>query len=357
MRIGVPVELTSGETRVGLTPAGARALVERGHEVVVEPGAGASSACPDEAYAAAGARAGSAAEAWACDLVVKVKEPLGSEHALLGAGTLFTFLHLAAHPELAQALRTAGTTALSYDTVRAPDGSLPLLAPMSEIAGRLAVLAGAHHLLSPGGGRGVLLPGVPGVPGARVAVLGAGSAGAQAVAMAVGMGATVTVLDLSLGRLRALDARHGGRVRTVVSTPTAVEEAVAESDLVIGAVLVPGRAAPTVVTRAMVASMRPGSVLVDVAIDQGGCVEGAVATTHADPVRPLEGSLLYAVANMPAAVGATATLALTNATLPYVLALADGVEEALARDPALAAGVNVRGGSIVHPDVAAALGA
>ncbi|WP_062302676.1 alanine dehydrogenase [Demequina subtropica] len=356
MIIGVPAETKSGETRVALTPAGAQELVGRGHRVVVEAGAGRRAGIPDDAMAAAGARIGAVGEAWACELVLKVKEPQPEEHHLLRDNVLFTFLHLAAGPALADALRAAGTTALSYDTVQLDDGTLPLLAPMSEIAGRLAVLAGAHHLLSPAGGRGVLLGGVPGVPGARVVVLGAGVAGSHAIAQAAGLGADVTALDVSLSALRRLDARFGGRVRTVSSTAHAVAEEVRAADLVIGAVLVPGRRAPRVLTRAMIETMPAGSVLVDIAVDQGGCIEGTVPTTHADPVRPVAGSLLYSVANMPAAVGVTATRALTNATLPYVLALADGPDAALDRDPALRRGVNVRGGRIVHPEVAQALG-
>ncbi|WP_062523011.1 alanine dehydrogenase [Demequina silvatica] len=356
MRVGVPTETKSGETRIALTPSGAHALTARGHQVLVQSGAGAGAGITDADLRDAGARLVSAEDAWAADLVVKVKEPQPDELALLSGNVLFTFLHLAANPAVADALVRAGTTALSYDTVQAADGSLPLLTPMSEVAGRLAVLAGAHHLLSPQGGRGVLLGGVPGVPGARVTVLGAGVAGSQAIAQAVGLGADVTAVDLSLPALRRIDERHGGRVRTVASTAHAIAAAVEGSDLVIGAVLVPGRPAPVVVTHAMVESMAPGSVLVDIAIDQGGCLEDSVPTTHRDPVREVAGSLIYAVANMPAAVGVTATRALTNVTLPYILRLADGVDDALAGDPALAGGVNVRDGRVVHPAVAAALG-
>ncbi|MDN4474871.1 alanine dehydrogenase [Demequina sp. SYSU T00192] len=356
MRVGVPAETKSGETRVALAPAGIDALTSRGHEVLVQAGAGRGAGIADADLEAAGARLVAAPDAWAADLVVKVKEPQPEELPLLRGNALLTFLHLAANPALAAALRAAGTTALSYDTVQLPDGSLPLLTPMSEVAGRLAVLAGAHHLLSPHGGRGVLLAGVPGVPGARVTVLGAGVAGSQAVAQAAALGADVTAVDLSLAALRRLDERHAGRVRTVVSTAHAIEAEVRASDLVIGAVLVPGRPAPKVVTHAMVEAMAPGSVLVDIAIDQGGCFEDSRPTTHEDPVRRVAGSLLYAVANMPAAVGVTATRALTNVTLPYVLRLADGVDDAVDADPALAAGVNVRDGRIVHPAVAAALG-
>ncbi|SEJ21644.1 alanine dehydrogenase [Demequina mangrovi] len=357
MIIGVPAETKPGETRIGLAPAGVHALVARGHAVAVEAGAGRRAGIGDDALREAGASLVDADEAWGADLVVKVKEPQSGELRRLGPGMLFTFLHLAADPALADALCAARTTAVSYDTVRLDDGTLPLLAPMSEIAGRLSVLAGAHHLLSPYGGRGVLLGGVPGVPGARVVVIGAGVAGAQAVAQAVGLGADVTVLDVSLPALRRLDARHGGRIRTMTSTGYAVAEAVAGADLVIGAVLVPGREAPRVVTRAMVDSMASGGVLVDIAIDQGGCIEGSVPTTHDDPVRAVGDALVYSVANMPAAVGVTATLALTQATLPYVLRLADAGAAAFDADPALAHGVNVRDGRIVHPAVAQALGA
>ncbi len=357
MLVGVPTEVTSGETRVALTPAGVRALIAAGHEVVVQSGAGDGAALGDEEYALAGARLVEAHQAWAAPLVLKVKEPQESEYPLLGDGTLFTFLHLAAHPRLAEALKGAGTTALSYDTVQLEDGSLPLLTPMSEVAGRLAVMEGAHHLLGPQGGRGVLLPGVPGVPGARVTVLGAGVAGSNAVAQAVTMGAEVTALDISVARLRALDNRWGGRVRTVAATAQATESAVLDADLVVGAVLVPGRPAPVVIDHAMVSGMRRGTVVVDIAIDQGGCCEDSHPTTHDAPTFEVEGSLLYCVANMPAAVGSTATRALTNVTLPYVLRLAEGTERALAEEPALRRGVNVRNGEVVHPAVAQALGA
>ncbi|MDN4482616.1 alanine dehydrogenase [Demequina lignilytica] len=356
MLVGVPTETKNRETRVALTPSGAHALVAAGHQVVVQRAAGEGSAYEDDEYLLAGAVLGTAADAWAADLVLKVKEPQPEELPLLRDNVLFTFLHLAANPRLADALCTAGTTALSYDTVQLDDGSLPLLTPMSEVAGRLAVLEGAHHLLSPQGGRGVLLPGVPGVPGARVTILGAGVAGSNAVGQAVAMGADVTVLDLSLPKLRALDERFGGRVSAVASTAHTVEDAVLGADLVIGAVLVPGRPAPTVVSHAMVAGMRRGSVLVDIAIDQGGCLEDSRPTTHDAPVFEVEGSLLYCVANMPAAVGSTATRALANVTLPYVLRLASGVDAAVRDDAALARGVNVRGGQVVHPAVAEALG-
>ncbi|WP_084105802.1 alanine dehydrogenase [Demequina sp. NBRC 110056] len=354
MRIGVPKEIKNRETRVALTPEGAARLTAAGHEVLVETGAGAAAFLADADYVAAGAAIGDAEQAWAADLVLKVKEPLPSEYPLLRANVLFTFLHLAANEPLAQALVDAGTTAISYDTVQLEDGSLPLLTPMSIIAGRLAATEGAHHLLSPQGGRGVLLPGAPGVPGARVVVIGGGVAGSAALAQVVSMGADAVVLDLDEARLAALQAEHGDRLRTVVSTPEAVEREVLEADLVVGAVLVPGRPAPKVVSRATVERMKPGSVLVDIAIDQGGCFEDSRPTTHDDPVYRVAESLLYCVANMPGAVGATATAALTHLTLPYVVALADGVGEALAADPALARGVNVDAGTVRYPAVAQA---
>ena len=355
MLITVPRETKPGETRVGLTPAGARALRDAGHEVWVEANAGAASHHPDEDYTAVGARIVEQAEAWAGELVVKVKEPIADEYPRLARNTLFAYLHLAANPPLATALAAAGTLGISYDTVRLADGSLPLLGPMSRIAGRLAVTEGAHHLLAEQGGRGVLLPSVADVPGADVVVLGAGVAGSEAVRLATAMGARVTVLDLDEERLAALAAEHDGRVATAASTPETVAAAVREADLVIGAVLVPGRRAPRVVTHEMVAAMRAGSVLVDIAIDQGGCFEDSRPTTHAHPTFRVERSLFYCVANMPGAVGHTATRALTEATLPYVLALASGVDAAIAGDPALAAGVNTRDGAVVHPDVLAGL--
>jgi alanine dehydrogenase len=351
MLITVPREVKPGETRVALTPAGATALREAGHEVWLEHGAGASSHYVDADYAATGASIVGTEEAWSGELVVKVKEPIPQEYPLLARNALFAYLHLAANPPLAQALSDAGTLGISYDTVRTQDGSLPLLAPMSRIAGRLAVMEGAHYLLAEQGGRGVLLSSVGGVPGADVVVLGAGIAGSEAAELAVAMGASVTVLDLDGQRLEALQARLGGRVAVAQSTPDTVAEAVQGADLVIGAVLVPGRRAPLVVTHEMVTTMRVGSVLVDIAIDQGGCFEDSRPTTHAAPTYRVESSMFYCVANMPGAAGHTATRALTDATLPYVLNLAVGVDAALAADPALAAGVNTRGGAVVHPDV------
>lgn len=354
MLVGVPTEVKNRETRVALTARGVRGLVEDGHEVVVQAGAGLGSAILDEDYGDAGARLGTAADAWGADLVIKVKEPTKKEYDYLDGQTLFTFLHLAASHSLAQALAASGTTAFSYDTVQLDDGTLPLLAPMSKVAGRLAPLVGGYHLLSSQGGRGILLGGVPGVPGASAVVIGAGIAGACAVEQLSAMGARVTVIDLSEERLHHIDARCMRGVTTVVSTPDAVDQAVTDADLVVGAVLIPGRRAPKLVTHDQVARMRRGSVLVDIAIDQGGCFEDSRPTTHDDPVYRVEGSLFYCVANMPGAVGATATAALTQATLPYIRQLASGVESAIAADAALAAGLNVAHGKVVHPAVAEA---
>lgn len=360
MRVGVPTEVKSGETRVALTPAGARELTARGHRVLVQVGAGAAAGFGDGDYVAAGAAlAGDAEAVWgASDVVVKVKEPVPSEYPLLRADlVLFTYLHLAASRGCTEALVRAGTTAVAYETVQLASGVLPLLAPMSTVAGRLATQVGARALEAGGGGRGVLLGGVPGVAPADVVVLGAGNAGAAAADVAVGMGARVTVLDLSVERLRALADRHGGRVATVVANRDEVLGAVLAADLVVGAVLVPGARAPKLVANGDVARMRPGSALVDIAIDQGGCFEDSRPTTHAAPCFTVHRSVLYCVANMPAAVPHTATRALVNATLPYVVALADhGWEGAARRDPALAAGVNVTGGAVVSAPVAQAHG-
>ena len=356
MRVGIPAEVKDNERRVAATPAGVRDLVAAGHQVTVETGAGVGSSFADEDYVLAGARIGTVEEAWAAQMVLKVKEPVPSEYGYLRAGLLlFTYLHLAADEALTRALVDSGATAIAYETVELADGSLPLLAPMSEVAGRMATMVGAYHLMGPQGGRGVLLGGVPGVRPAQVTVIGAGVSGTNAIAQAVGMGADVTVLDLSLPRLRALDDLYRGRVRTVASSAYELERAVLESDLVIGAVLVAGARAPRLVSRDLVAHMRPGSVLVDIAIDQGGCFEDSRATTHAAPTYTVEGSTFYCVANMPGAVGRTSTLALTNATLPYALRLASaGWEAAAAEDPALAAGLAVVDGAIVHGPVAAA---
>ncbi|MCO1658686.1 alanine dehydrogenase [Pseudonocardia humida] len=365
MRIGVPSEVKNHEYRVGVTPAGAHELVRAGHEVLVEQGAGVGSSFADADYKEAGAAIvtgvhdGAAAdEVWAsADLLVKVKEPVESEYHRLREGqVLFTYLHLAASRACTEALLASRTTAIAYETVRLPDGSLPLLAPMSEVAGRLAPQAGAGALMKAAGGRGVLLGGVPGVRPGEVVVLGAGVAGQNAVAMAVGLGAEVTVLDVDVTKLRKLDERYAGRVRTVVSNSHEVERACLTADLVIGAVLVPGARAPRLVSNDLVRRMKPGSVLVDVAIDQGGCFEDSRPTTHAEPTYTVHGSVFYCVANMPGAVPHTSTLALTNATLPHVLRIADrGWQAALAADPAVAAGLSVHRGALTSAEVARAL--
>jgi alanine dehydrogenase len=357
MLIGVPKEIKTEEYRVAMTPAGVRALSAAGHQVRVEAGAGLGAGIADEAYAAAGARLSDAAGAWEAAMVVKVKEPLPVEYGYFRPGLLlYTYLHLAAQPELTRRLLQDRVTAVAYETIQLPDGSLPLLEPMSRVAGRMAVQVGAHYLERPQGGRGVLLGGVPGVAPGRVAILGAGTVGHAALKMALGLRAQVTVLNRSAPRLNALDDLYGGRVTTLLSLPETVAEACAASDLVIGAVLSPGAKAPQLVSEAMVRSMQPGSVIVDVAIDQGGCVATMRPTTHADPVFTTHGVIHYGVANMPGAVARTSTLALTGATLPYALVLAAEGLDAARRDPALALGVNTAGGRLVHPAVAAALG-
>ncbi|HQV46605.1 MAG TPA: alanine dehydrogenase [Nitrospira sp.] len=360
MIIGVPKEIKDYEYRVSLTPDGARVLLQAGHRVVVEPSAGQGSGFSDDAYRQAGVQvAGSKAEVFQqADLIVKVKEPQLSECALFRPGqVLFTYLHLASLPDLTKALVAADITAIAYETVEARDHSLPMLRPMSEIAGRLAVQIGAHYLGTVQGGRGLLLAGVPGVPPAHVAVLGAGVVGTSAVRIAVGMGARVTVINLDLDRLRFLDDLYGGRIATCAATESAIERAVVEADLVIGAVLVPGARAPKVVSRALVKKMKPGSVIVDVAVDQGGCCETTRPTTHSDPVYVVDGVLHYCVTNMPGIVPHTSTLALTNTTLPYIVRLAsEGVEKAIRSDPGLAKGVNVMNGRITCQGVADAHG-
>jgi alanine dehydrogenase len=328
--------------------------------VLVEAGAGTGSGIPDEAYAAAGAQiVADADELWArADMVLKVKEPVAAEYHRFREGLiLFTYLHLAAEPELTAALLEAGVTAIAYETVQTADGRLPLLAPMSEVAGRLSVQAGASALTATAGGKGVLLGGVPGVRPAKVTVLGAGVAGTNAAAMALGLGADVSILDIDVDRLRALDDRWAGRLRTIASNAYEVERAVTEADLVIGSVLIPGAKAPKLVTDAMVAAMAPGSVLVDIAVDQGGCFEGTRPTTHQDPTFRVHETVFYCVANMPGAVPSTSTYALTNVTLRYVTALADrGVDDALRSDPALAAGLNTAAGRVTHRSVSEAHG-
>jgi len=360
MLIGVPTEVKSNESRVAVTPSGAHELVGHGHRVLVQRGAGEGSGFSDAEYEVAGAElGGSAADVWgAAELLLKVKEPVSSEYGFLREDqVLFTYLHLAADRPLTEALLGSGTTAIAYETVQLPDRSLPLLAPMSEIAGRLSVQAGGEQLMRPHGGRGVLLGGVTGTPRGKVVILGGGVAGENAATIAVGMQADVTVFDISLPKLKALDARFGGRVQTLRSSPYEIAARLRDADLVIGSVLIPGAAAPKLVTDAMVADMRAGSVLVDIAIDQGGCFEGSRPTTYDEPTFAVHGSRFYCVANMPGAVPQTSTIALTNATLPYVLALADkGWEAATAADPALRSGVNVAAGRLRNAAVASAHG-
>lgn len=360
MIIGVPKEIKDYEYRVSLTPDGARVLLQAGHRVVVEPSAGQGSGFSDDAYRQAGAQvAGSKVEVFQqAELIVKVKEPQLSECAFFRSGqVLFTYLHLASLPDLTKALVAADITAIAYETVEARDHSLPMLRPMSEIAGRLAVQVGAHYLGTVQGGRGLLLAGVPGVPSAHVVVLGAGVVGTSAVRIAVGMGARVTVINLDLDRLRFLDDLYGGRITTCAATESAIERAVVDADLVIGAVLVPGARAPKVVSRGLVKKMKPGSVIVDVAVDQGGCCETTRPTTHSEPVYVVDGVLHYCVTNMPGIVPHTSTLALTNTTLPYIVRLAsEGVEKAIRSDPGLAKGVNVMNGKITCQGVADAHG-
>ena len=360
MRIGVPREIKVHEYRVGLVPAGVRELVGAGHEVLVETGAGNGIGVDDAQFRAAGAAiAADAAEVFArADMVVKVKEPQPVECAMLRKDQiLFTYLHLAADLEQARGLMKSGATAIAYETVTAPNGSLPLLTPMSEVAGRMSIQVGAASLQKANGGFGVLLGGVPGVAPAKVVILGGGVSGTHAAEMAVGLRADVTVVDRSVSRLRELSAIFGSSVRTIYSTTAEIERLVRDADLVVGAVLVAGAAAPKLITRAMVKTMKPGAVLVDISIDQGGCFETSHATTHAEPTFVVDGVIHYCVANMPGAVPRTSTFALTNATLPYVRALADlGWQAALRRDAGLAAGLNVYAGEITLEVVAKALG-
>lgn len=356
MRIGVPSEIKVHEYRVGLMPAAVRELVSDGHQLSVQTGAGNGVGCSDEDYRAAGAQILPDARAvfGASDMIVKVKEPQAAECAMLRPGqVLFTYLHLAADRAQAEALMKSGAVAIAYETVTAPDGSLPLLVPMSEVAGRMSVQVGAYYLQKAQGGRGVLLGGVAGIPPARVVVIGGGVAGTHAVEMAHGLRADVTVIDRSLPRLRALDVQFHGVVQTLFSTLETIERCVADADLVIGAVLVPGAAAPKLVSEAMIKRMRPGSVVVDIAIDQGGCFATSRPTTHADPVYVVHGVTHYCVTNMPGAVARSSAQALNNATLPYVKALAGkGWQKALADDGGLKAGLNVLEGRVVHAAVA-----
>jgi len=359
MRVGVPKEIKVHEYRVGLTPASVAELVAAGHEVFVEAGAGKGIDCPDNAYRKAGAEILPDAQSVfkAADMIVKVKEPQAQEIALLEPRhILFTYLHLAADKDQALGLMKSGATCIAYETVTSRTGALPLLKPMSEVAGRMSVQVGAHYLEKEPGGRGVLLGGVPGVAPAKVAILGGGVAGVNAAQMAVGLRADVTIYDISNERLAELDMHFGSQIKTAYASRDAIARAVDEAELVIGAVLVPGAAAPKLVTREMLKTMKRGSVLVDIAIDQGGCFETSKPTTHDDPVYVVEGVIHYCVANMPGAVARTSAFALNNATLPFALKIANlGAETAMAEDPHLANGLNVSGGKIRHEAVAEAL--
>jgi alanine dehydrogenase len=359
MKVGVAKEIKPDEYRVALTPAGALELVQHGHDVTVEQGAGEGSAFPDSAYDAVGARIASVDDVWAeSELLLKVKEPIEPEYRRLREDLLlFTYLHIAADEPLTRALVESGITAVAYETVETSNRALPLLAPMSEIAGRLAAQAGAYFLEKPLGGRGLLLGGVPGVSPGKVVVIGGGMVGYNAAVIALGLGAKVTILERSIDRMRHLEEVLGSRVTLLMSSSLQIEESVADADVVIGAVLIPGALAPRLVTRDMVREMKEGSVVADVAIDQGGCVETSRPTTHSEPVYVVDGVTHYCVANMPGAVPITSTKALTNATLPYVEAIAEhGLAEAVSRDPALARGVNVLDGKITYEAVAEAHG-
>jgi alanine dehydrogenase len=360
MLVGVPSEIKDHEYRVGLVPSSVAELAHHGHTVLVQKGAGVGSGIPDADYVAAGGQiVESADDVWSrCELVVKVKEPLASEREQLRPGqVLFTYLHLAPDPEQTRDLIASGATCIAYETVTSPTGGLPLLTPMSEVAGRLAPQVGAHCLEKAAGGRGVLLGGVPGVPAAEVIILGGGVSGTHAATIALGMGANVTIVDRSADVLRRLASQFGTGLRTIFSTRDAIREIVKRADLLIGCVLVPGAAAPKLVTRAMLKTMKPGAVIVDVAIDQGGCCETSHATTHSDPTYVVDGVVHYCVANMPGAVARTSTFALNNVTLPFTLALADkGWRKALRDDPHLRAGLNVTAGQITCQPVAEAQG-
>ena len=360
MRVGLPKEIKNHEYRVGLTPASVRELTSHGHQVLVQTGAGADIGLTDEQYKAAGATlVADAAQVFAqADMIVKVKEPQPQECAMLRPGQiLYTYLHLAPDPEQTKALVKSGAICIAYETITGPGGGLPLLAPMSEVAGRMAVQAGAAHLEKSKGGMGILLGGVPGVPAAHVVIIGAGVVGTHALQMAVGMGARVTVLDKSVDRLRQLDLIFGNRINTVYSNAHSVEEAVLDADLVVGGVLVPGAAAPKLVTRSMISRMKKGAVVVDVAIDQGGCFETSHATTHTEPTYVVDGVVHYCVANMPGAVARTSTFALNNATIGHAVALADkGWKQALRDNPHLKHGLNVANGHVTYEAVARDLG-
>ncbi|MFD6981655.1 alanine dehydrogenase [Streptomyces sp. NPDC059956] len=360
MKVGIPREVKNNEFRVAITPAGVHELVRNGHQVFVEQNAGVGSSITDAEYVSAGAEIlGTADEVWAtADLLLKVKEPIAEEyHRLRKDQTLFTYLHLAASRECTDALLESGTTAIAYETVETANRALPLLAPMSEVAGRLAPQVGAYHLMRSVGGRGVLPGGVPGTHAGECEVIGGGVSGWNAVQIAVGMGFHVTLLDRDINKLREADKIFGTKIKTIVSNAFELEKAVIEADLVIGAVLIPGAKAPKLVTNELVAKMKPGSVLVDIAIDQGGCFEDSRATTHAEPTFQVHNSVFYCVANMPGAVPNTSTYALTNATLPYIVQLANlGWVEALRRDPALALGLNTHDGQVVYREVAEAHG-
>src|SRR5579862_2262433 len=360
MKVGIPKEVKNHEYRVAITPAGVHELVRNGHEVFVEQNAGIGSSIPDQDFVDAGAAIlPTADDVWQTgDLVLKVKEPVAEEyHRMRKDQVLFTYLHLAASKPCTDALLGAGITAIAYETVQLPDGSLPLLAPMSEVAGRMAPQVGAHHLQRDGGGRGVLMGGVSGVYAAKVVVLGAGVSGMNAAAIALGMQAEVLLLDRNVARLRSADAIYQGHLQTVTSNAYEVERAVLDADLVIGAVLVPGAKAPTLVSNELVSRMLPGSVLVDISIDQGGCVEDSHPTTHADPTYRVHDSVFYCVANMPGAVPHTSTYALTNVTLPYAVEIADrGWRDALRADHALALGLNTHEGQLTNAPVADAHG-
>ena len=359
MLVGIPTEVKNNEFRVAITPAGVHEFVRHGHDVLVEAGAGLGSSIRDEEYRAAGARiVAEAADVWEADLVCKVKEPEPDEYHLMRRGqVLFTYLHLAASKECTQALLDAGVTAVAYETVESASGQLPLLAPMSEVAGRMATQVGAHLLERARGGRGILLGGVPGVKSAKVVIIGAGTSGVNSAIIATGMQADVWMLDKNVARLRYIDELFGGRVQTIASNLFEVENAVVDADLVISAVLVPGAKAPTLVSDEVVARMRAGSVLVDIAIDQGGCFESSRPTTHDDPTFVVHDSIFYCVSNMPGAVPHTSTYALTNVTLPYALELADqGWRAAMRDDAALARGLNTHDGALTYAPVAEAHG-